>query len=63
MTDLEWLNSRLRNIHRVRSNGESEDEDMLVCNMALGGFYTVTITVNSLEELIEKGQQYERRLP
>ena len=60
MTELEWLNDRLRSIQRVRSNGESEDEDKLICNMCLNGHFTVQMKVWSLDELIEKGQQYER---
>ena len=60
MTDLEWLDRSLRSIRRVRSNGESEDEDKLVCNMTLAGHFTVEMKVWSLEELIEKGRQYER---
>ena len=59
MTDLEWLNSRVRSVRRVRSNGESEDEGMLICNMALNGHFTVQIKAWSFEELIEKGKQYE----
>jgi hypothetical protein len=60
MTDLEWLNDRLRSIRRVRSNGESEDEDKLVCHMGLAGHFTVEMKVWSLEELIEKGREFER---
>ncbi len=58
-TDLEWLNMRVRSIRRVRSNGESKDEDMLVCTMALNGHFTVQMKVWSFEELIQKGRQYE----
>ncbi len=60
MTDLEWLNSRVRSIHLVRSNGESKDEGMLICSMALNGHFTVQMKVWSFEELIEKGKQYEQ---
>lgn len=60
MSDLEWLNRSLRSIRRVRSNGESEDEDKLVCNMTLAGHFTVEMKVWDLEELIKKGRQYEQ---
>ena len=59
MDDLTWLNYVIRNVHRVRSNGESEDEDMLICNVALHGHFTCEFTVGNLEQLIERGQRYE----
>lgn len=60
MDNLTWLDYVTRNLHRVRSNGESEDEDMLICDVALHGFYTVTIKAHSFRDLIRKGQQYEQ---
>ena len=60
MDDLTWLDYVIRNVHRVRSNGESEDEDMLICDVALHGYFTVTIKANSLEELIRIGHEFER---
>ena len=60
MDNLTWLDYVTRNIHRVRSNGESEDEDMLICDVALHGFFTVTIKAHSFRDLILKGQKYEQ---
>ncbi len=60
MDDLTWLDYVCRNIHRVRSNGESEDEDMLICDVALHGFFTVGIKANSFRDLILQGQKYEQ---
>ena len=60
MDDLTWLDYVIRNLHRVRSNGESEDEDMLICDVALHGFFGVTIKAHSVRDLILKGQQYEQ---
>lgn len=60
MDNLTWLDYVTRNIHLVRSNGESEDEDMLICDVALHGFYTATIKAHSFRDLIRKGQQYEQ---
>lgn len=59
-TDLEWLDYRLRSIHRIRSNGQREDDEMLVCHMALDGHFTVEMKVGSLQELVEKGRKFER---
>lgn len=61
LTDLEWLDYTIRGIRRVRSNGESEDEDLLVCDMALCGFWTVTIKCQTLTELISIGRAYESK--
>ncbi len=60
MDNLTWLDYVTRNIHLVRSNGESEDEDMLICDVALHGFYTVTIKAHSFLDLILKGQEHEQ---
>ena len=59
MDDLTWLNYVIRNVHLVRSNGESEDEGMLICDVALHGHFTVTIKAHSLEDLVKQGQRYE----
>ncbi len=61
MSDLEWLNSRLRNVRRVRSNGEDEREGMLVADMALNCHFRVEIVASGLEDLISKGRQYEEQ--
>ena len=55
-TDLEWLNNRLRSIHRISTNGKTEDDGMLRCVIARWGFHQVELRVHSLEELIEKGR-------
>ena len=60
MDNLTWLDYVTRNLHRVRSNGESEDEDMLICDVALHGFFSTTIKAHSFRDLIMKGQQYEQ---
>lgn len=60
MDNLTWLDYVTRNLHRVRSNGESEDEDMLICDVALYGFFGVEIKAHSFRDLILKGQQYEQ---
>ncbi len=60
MSDLDWLDYVIRNVHRVRSNGESEDEDMLICDVALHGHFGVTIKAHSIRDLILKGQEYEQ---
>lgn len=60
MDNLTWLDYVTRNLHRVRSNGESEDEDMLICDVALHGFFGVEIRAHSFRDLIQKGQQYEQ---
>ncbi len=60
MDNLTWLDYVIRNLHRVRSNGESEDEDMLICDVALHGFFGVEIKAHSVRDLIMKGQKYEQ---
>ena len=60
MGDLKWLDYVVRNVHLVRTNGESEDEDMLICNVALHSHFTVTIKAHSFRDLILKGQEFEQ---
>jgi hypothetical protein len=60
MSDLTWLDYVVRNVHLVRTNGESEDEDMLICDVALHSHYTATIKAHSFRDLILKGQEFEQ---
>jgi len=61
MTDLEWLEDRLRSIRRVRSNGEDEDEGMLKADVALNGHFRVEIKAWTLKEIVQKGEEYEEK--
>lgn len=61
MTKLEWLESRLRSIRLVRSNGEDEREGMFVGTIALWGFDQRSFEVHSLDQLIETGVAAENR--
>jgi len=60
MSDLEWLDTVIRNVRRVRC-GETpnEDEGKLICDLALHGHFTVGMTVNTLQELVARGRTYE----
>ncbi len=63
MTDLEWLDFTFRTGRIVRSNGEDPDEGMLICNMALHGFWTIEIKAHGWADLIAKGREWEDAHP
>ncbi len=60
MDDWEWLEHTLRSIRRVRTNGESEDEDRLISVVALHGHHQVEFKTDTLKQLVDRGREYER---
>ena len=59
MTDLEWLETRLRSVGRVNTKGQTEDDGMWMATLVLDLHYSVKIKAHTLAELVSKGKEYE----